>query len=269
MNDKKEKTVLITGASKGIGRATAEKLVKKGYRVIGTCREPERLKEEDKVQGVLYKRLDLSDEESIKRLLSEIPTVDVLINNAGSSLMGPLEELSQDTIKKLFQINLFGHSIVMQGVLPGMRMQKKGLIINVTSFASRTPVPFSAVYASAKAAMETLSFALNSETRQFGVFVTAVAPVFVKTNIYQEKSCSKESDYYPYYKKVSDMRDAGINNGDSPDIIAKKIVKIMELKKPKMFYAVGRNSRFLHLASRLLPKDVVMKNIRRKFGIDK
>ena len=261
------KTALVTGASKGIGKSIAQALVKSGYQVIGTCREPDDLKENEKIPGVIYKKMDLSDEDSIKTLISELPSIDVLINNAGSSLMAPVEEISQEVIQGMFQINLFGHISMIKGVLPGMRKQKKGLIINITSFASHTPVPFSAVYASAKSAMETLSMALNNETLQFGVRVVAVAPVFVSTNIYQQKICNVDSDYYPSFKTVSDLRDASIDDGVSPHLIADQVMKIIQTDNPKVFYAVGKNAGLLHLASKILPGGFLLKNIRKKFKI--
>lgn len=261
------KTALVTGASKGIGKSVAQALVKSGYQVIGTCRAPDDLKGNEKISGVIYKRMDLSDEDSIKQLIPELPNIDLLINNAGSSLMAPVEEISQEVIQSMFQINLFGHISMIQGVLPGMRKQRKGLIINITSFASHTPVPFSAVYASAKSAMDTLSMALNNETRQFGVRVVAVAPVFVSTNIHQQKICNTDSDYYPSFKTVSDTRDGNIDGGVSPDFIAGQVLKIIGTKNPKVFYAVGKNAGLLHLASRILPGDVLLKNIRKKFKI--
>lgn len=261
------KTALVTGASKGIGKSISQALVNDGYQVIGTCRSPEDLHENDKIQGVIYKRMDLSDEDSIRALIKELPDVNLLINNAGSSLMAPLEEISRDVIQEMFQINLFGHISVIQGVLPGMRRKGKGLILNITSFASHTPVPFSAVYASAKSAMETLSVAMNNETRQFGVRVVAVAPIFVSTKIYQQKSCDKESDYYPFFKKVSDLRDASIDDGVSPDSIAEQVMRIVKSKKPKAFYAVGKNAGLLHMAVKLLPEDTLLKSIRKKFKI--
>lgn len=265
MSDKKN--VLVTGASKGIGKSLSQLMIDKGYNVIGTCREPEKLKSENKVPGVIYKKLDISDDKSISKLAMSLPTLDILVNNAGSSQMGPVEEVSIDNIQELFRINLFGHISIIQSVLPGMRNKKSGLIINITSFAAHTPVPFSAVYASAKSAMETLSKALNNEVNQFGIKVIAVAPVFVNTKIYQQKVCAPSSEYYPYFKKVSDKRDGNINNGTSPDFIAEKIMKIADIKKPGLFYAVGKNAFVLNLFSKILPNTLVFKNIRKKFGI--
>lgn len=262
-----KKTALITGASRGIGKSISECMIKNGYYVIGTCRAPNELKENEKIPGVTYKRMDLSDESSIRELISELPTIDVLINNAGSSLMAPVEEISEEIVKEMFQINLFGHVSLIQGVLPGMRKQKSGLIINITSFAAHTPVPFSAVYASAKSAMETLSKALNNETGQFGVRVVAVAPVFVSTNIKQQKMCSRESDYYPFFKKVSDLRDASIDQGVSPDVIAQEVMKIIDSKNPNVFYAIGKNAGIMQMASKLLPDRIIYKSIRKKFKI--
>ena len=261
------KTVLITGASKGIGASLARIFYDKGFNVIGTCRNPEKLDNNNKIKGVKYLNLDLSNDCSIAQLINSIPAIDILINNAGSSCMSPVEETDIDIIKEVFQINFFGHISVIKGVLPKMRNKKDGLIINITSFAAHTPVPFSGVYASAKSAMETLSLALNSELNSFGIKVVSVAPVFVNTKIYQQKICDERSDYYESFKKVSDKRDSGISRGMSPESIAEKIFKIACKKKPGYFYAVGKNAVVLNTMAHILPKTTIVNTIKKKFKI--
>lgn len=264
---KNDTIALVTGASRGIGRATAAALVKEGYRVTGTCRNPDRLKPEERVAGVEYVPLDLMDEKSIDDLIKRLGRIDVLVNNAGASQMGPVEEVPADKMRQLFEFVFFGHVRLIQGVIPKMREQRHGFIINVTSLASHLPVPFSSVYASAKAAMEVLSKGLRNELTPFGIHVVTVAPSFFRTDIRQEKILEDDSPYAAALNTAKAIRDTRIENGADPAVAASKILKIIRKKDPAPFYATGPNAKLMAILTRLMPAGFVERSIRRQFGI--
>lgn len=258
---------LVTGASRGIGRETAAALVKAGYKVIGTCRSPEKLKPEEKIPGLTYIPMELTDEKSIDALLSLIEQVDVLVNNAGESQMGPVEEVPMDKIRRLYEMSFFGHVRLIKGIIPKMRRQGQGIIINVTSLASHLPIPYSSIYASAKAAMEVLANGLRNELAPFNIRVVTVAPSFIRTNIYQEKIIAASSDYAPWLNTAKAIRDARIAGGSDPSVVADKIMKILAKRNPKPFYAVGKSAGWMALIAKLMPSGFVEKSIRKQFKI--
>ncbi|ERJ11368.1 SDR family NAD(P)-dependent oxidoreductase [Haloplasma contractile] len=264
MEDRK-KVALVTGASRGIGKAIAKVLVKEGYSVIGTSRNPEGLK--NKIPGVNYVSLDLYDTESIDNLLKGINSIDVLINNAGESQMGPVEEVSMEKLRKLYDLLFFGQVMLIKGVLPVMRSQGEGTIINITSLASQTPVPFSSVYASCKAALETLTRGMRHEVYKYGVNLVTVAPSYIKTDIRQEKICSKKSSYIEDFTNVKNIRDARISNGTNPCNVAKKMMKIIKQKNPAPFYAVGKNAVLITFLHKMIPGKLSEKILRLIFKL--
>ena len=177
------KIVLITGGSSGIGKSIGNFLHEKGYTVYGTSRNPDNVK--DSVFPLV--KLDVRDAESIANAVQEVVTksggIDVLINNAGVGITGPLEEIPAEEIKNNFDTNVFGPIAVMKAVLPYMRKQKSGLIINVTSIAGYMGLPYRSVYSASKGALELITEALRMEVKNFGVHITNVAPGDFATNI--------------------------------------------------------------------------------------
>ena len=141
------KRALVTGASRGIGKAIAAALINEGFTVIGTSRNPDQLHEEDRIPGVSYIALDLSDEASITNVVATVGNIDVLINNAGSSQRGAIEEIPLTKVNEYLQTYFVGVVQLTRGLIPKMRKQNSGWIINITSMAGRTPVPFSSYYA--------------------------------------------------------------------------------------------------------------------------
>jgi short-subunit dehydrogenase len=264
-----KRCALVTGASRGIGRETALALARAGYKVIGTCRNPEKLKPEDRIDGVDYFPLELMDENSIDALMGKVDRVDVLVNNAGASQMGPVEEVSMDKVRQLYQLSFFGHIRLIQGIIPKMRNRRQGIILNVTSLASHLPVPFSSIYASAKSAMEVMANGLRNELAPFGIKVVTVAPSFVKTDIYQEKILRKDSVYASALNTAKAIRDARIENGSDPSVVAAQIMRIICRKNPKPFYAAGQGAVLMALISKLMPAGFVENNIRKQFKIAK
>lgn len=252
-----EKTVLITGASSGIGKAIAEFLQYKGYDVYGTSRNPEKYPD-SKVKLI---PLDVTDTDSIQKaiqyILEETNRIDVLINNAGAGITGALEEIPTTEIKRNFETNLFGPIEVMKAVLPQMRKQKSGLIINITSIAGYMGLPYRSVYSASKGALELITESLRMEVKEFGIEVTNIAPGDFATNIAQGRYHTpviKGSDYEKSYGKNLELMNNHVDSGSNPIQMAEAVYKIINTRKPKIHYKVGAFlQKFSIVLKRILP----------------
>jgi short-subunit dehydrogenase len=260
----KEK-VLITGASRGIGRAIAETLVKNGYEVIGTSRFPDKLN--DKLPEVKYLPLDLTDPQSIDKLVKSIGDIDILINNAGVSQIGPVEEVPMENVRRLFELNLFGVIHLTKAVLPSMRKRNKGFIINISSMAGKTSVPFSSIYAATKHGLDGFTKALRIEMKPFGIKATTLFPAYIKTTIPQEKAYKDDSAYIGALEKVRKVREHHIANAPGPEIIAEKVLKILKSDNPKVGYAVGGEAPLNAFLIKVLPSGLVEHFVMKKFKL--
>ncbi len=259
------KTVLITGASRGIGRAMAEKLLAAGYTVYGTSRDPKNMDPQDKIPGVNYLALELGDPKSIDVLIRTLKDVDILINNAGVSQIGPVEEVPMDKVRELFELNLLGVIRLIQGFLPGMRERKKGFIINVSSMAGKFAVPYSAIYAATKHGLEGLTWGLKNEVKEFGIEVCTLAPAYIKTSIPQLKMYKDNSPYIDNLTRVKTHRDANIEHGPRPEVVGEKVLKILNARKVKPSYPVGGSAPLNSFLRKALPDNFLIKMIRSSF----
>lgn len=251
------KVVLITGASSGIGKAIASFLHQKGYIVYGTSRNPEKFKD------LPYKMLalDVLDVVSIKNAVKIIilkeGSLDVLINNAGKGITGSIEDTPTEEMKANFNTNFFGPIEVMKAVLPQMRAQQKGKIINVTSIAGYMGLPFRGVYSASKGALELITEATNMEVKQFGVQVVNVAPGDFATNIASGRYHTPVFENSPYKEKYTEnlaLMDGHVNAGMDPLVMAKEIHKIIKTNSPKIHYKIGGfMERFSVVLKRILP----------------
>ena len=239
----KKKVVLITGGSSGIGKAIALFLVNKGFTVYGTTRS---LKKHPDFKGFQLLELDVRDTTTIKQAVSAIiekeGRLDVLINNAGVGITGPLEETPSKEIQNTFDINVKGPLEVIQAVLPQMRKQEDGLIINITSIAGYMGLPFRGIYSASKSALGIITEALRLETKQFGVHITNLAPGDFATNIAAGRYHApllENSAYKETYGQALKQIDEGVNDGEDPILVAKKVLKIISTKSPKVHYKVG------------------------------
>ena len=180
MSEQKQ-TALVTGASSGIGRATALKLAEKGFAVIAAARRKERLVEmADQAEGITPVQVDLSRPEDTEKFcdyLSQLPTpVSVLINNAGYSVRGALEDVSIEAAKRLFEVNIFALVRITQACLPPMRGQRKGIIVNLSSIVGKFAFPGSGIYAASKHALEAITDAMRLELAPMGIKVVTIRP---------------------------------------------------------------------------------------------
>lgn len=259
---------IVTGASSGIGKATASALASAGYRVFGTSRRAM-----VRSDGLKMLACDVTDEASVHALvetvLSEAGRIDLLVNNAGMGLLGGAEESSIAQAQALFDVNLFGVLRMTNAVLPAMRRQRAGRIVNVSSILGLIPSPFSALYASTKHALEGYSESLDHELRGFGIRVTLVEPGFTQTAFEQNTMAPDRA--IPVYDSVRlnmevQMRN-GVGSGDDPEVVARTIVEAATAVAPKRRYAAGRMAKQVRLLRRLVPEAAFDKSLRKQFGL--
>lgn len=258
------KVIFITGASSGIGKAIGEYLTDKNYRVFGTSRNPQRIKD-SKFPLV---KMDVNDTNSIQAAISEVilktERIDVLINNAGVGITGPIEETPATEIQNAFSTNLFGPINVIKAVLPQMRKQQAGHILNITSIAGYMGLPYRGIYSATKAALEITIEAMRMETLQFGIQMTNVAPGDFATNIAAGRYHApvlEDSPYKKAYGNTLKLMDKHVEGGEDPLKMAKVVHQIIETKNPKIHYKVGATmQKFSIVLKRILP-DKVYENL--------
>ncbi|WP_456378225.1 SDR family oxidoreductase [Lutibacter sp.] len=236
------KVVLITGGSSGIGKSVGEFLTQKGFIVYGTSRNASKIKK----HPFKLVSLDVNNKETIIKAVEEVISnegnLDILINNAGMGITGPIEETPTNEMRKVFDTNFFGAIDVMKAVLPQMRKQKNGLIINVTSIAGYMGLPFRGIYSATKGALEIVTEAIRMEVKTFGIIVTNVAPGDFATNIASGRYHTPVFENSPYketYQSNLDLMDAHVDSGANPIEMAKAIYKIINTTNPKVHYKVG------------------------------
>jgi short-subunit dehydrogenase len=263
------KTAIVTGASSGIGQAVATALVDRGYRVIGTSRNSSTVS--DPARGVEYRDLDLTDRESIRSFVDALDgvEVDVLINNAGESQCGPLEELPVDAVQRLFQLNVFGAVELTQLLLPGMRQRRRGKIINVGSMLASFPLAYRSSYVATKAAIKGFATAARYELLPFGIDITTVEPGSIATGLSgrRTKYIGSRSPYAQRFSSAISVLDAREAQGISASKVARTVVKAVEDKKTLPLYAVGSNAPVVFLARRLMPRTVIESVMAKAYGI--
>ncbi len=257
------KVVLITGGSSGIGKSIGEFLHQKGFVVYGTSRNPE------KVLNSVFPlvALDVRNSDSIKtavnRIIETSGRLDIVINNAGVGITGPLEEIPTEEIRNNFETNFFGPIEVMKAALPQMRKQKSGLIINITSIAGYMGLPYRSVYSASKGALELITEALRMEVKAFGVEITNVAPGDFATNIAAGRYHApviKDSAYEKVYGEVLATMNDHVDAGSNPNEMAEAVYKIIQTKKPNVHYKVGAfMQKFSIVLKRALPDKVYEK----------
>ncbi len=263
------KVVVITGVSSGIGRAAAEKFARLGCRVFGTVRNTAKAQA---IPGVTLIEMDIRDEASIERgiqtIIDEAKRIDVLVNNAGVTLLGATEETSVAEAQTLFDTNLFGTMRTIKTVLPHMRVQRSGRIVNVSSVVGFLCSPYMALYSASKYAVEGLSESLDHEVRQFGIRVALVEPSFTKTNLdlNAPQTASRIADYSKELAIVSQAIQTNIQKAPEPDGVATTIVNAA-LGAWKMRHTPKGEASLLAKLRRFMPAGPVEKGLRKTFGL--
>src|SRR5262245_9087148 len=263
------RVVLITGASSGIGRATAELLAARGYRVFGGVRDAATTRP---LAGVELVPLDVRNEPSVKACVDEVHNragrIDVLINNAGVNLVGAVEETSISQAQALFDTNVFGVLRMIQAVLPGMRRQGSGLIVNLSSILGFVPGPFMGVYTSTKHAIEGLSESLDHEVRTFGIRVVLIEPHYTRTHL--DASAAQAEGridaYAPQRQKTAAVITRNTNTAPEPELVAEEVLRAIE-GPYRMRRPVGQ-AVLLSWLRRLLPVRLFEPSLRKAFALD-
>jgi short-subunit dehydrogenase len=256
---------IVTGASSGIGLATAITLQRAGYRVFGTSRKATG----ENVHGITMLPCDVTEDVSVQKMVDEVLAhagrIDLLVNNAGISLVAAAEESSITQAQSLFNVNVFGVMRVTNAVLPTMRQQGMGRIINISSILGLLPAPFHSLYSSTKHAVEGYSESLDHELRTFGIRSILVEPAFTQTSIDQNpmKADQPISVYDEMRANMEALLQKGINAGDTPEIVANVVLQAATKDAPKLRYTAGKSARFLRFIRRFFPESFVDKSIRK------
>lgn len=257
------KTALVTGASSGIGEETARTLHQLGYTVYAAARRTDRLQKLAN-GGIHALAMDVTDDKSmtsgIDSIIAETGRIDVLVNNAGYGSYGAIEDVPLDEARRQFEVNLFGLGRLTQLVLPHMRAQKFGTIINISSMGGRLTTPLGGWYHATKYAVEALSDALRMETAPFGINVVVIEPGGIRTEwsgiaADHLEETAEGSAYASQIKAVANsMRSESTNNRQSPpSVIADTVEKIVTARKPRTRYVVGFAAKPLVTLRRILP----------------
>ena len=263
------KVVLITGVSSGIGRAAATKFAEQGCRVFGTVRNPVKAQA---IPGVTLIEMDIRDDASIERgiqtIIAQAKRIDVLVNSAGVTLLGAAEETSITEAQTLFDTNLFGILRTTKAVLPHMRAQRSGRIVNVSSVVGFLCSPYMSLYSASKYAVEGLSESLDHEVRQFGIRVALVEPSFTKTNLdlNAPQTAARIPDYSKELAIVTKAIQNNVHKAPAPEGVAATMVNAA-LGPWKMRHTPKGEASLLYKLRRFMPAAPVEKGLRKTFGL--
>jgi short-subunit dehydrogenase len=269
MNTKAKKTAIVTGASSGIGKATASALARAGFTVYGTSRH-------EGAAGptqVTMLTCDVTDDPSVRRLVADVLArtgrIDLLVNNAGFGLFGGAEESSVEQAKSLFEVNFFGLVRMTNAVLPSMRKNGSGHIINISSVLGFIPGPYSAYYSATKHAVEGFSESLDHETRAFGVRVTLIEPAFTKSAFDQAalKPDAMLKEYDAARTRVDKLVQQAMTIGDPPEVVAETVAAAATTARPKRRYPAGKAAKQVSFARRFVPVEMFDRSLRKQFGL--
>lgn len=267
----KSKIAIVTGASSGIGEATAELLANSGYKVYGTSRKGAQAAQ----RSYQMIALDVNSEESIEAALKEVikieGRIDLVVNNAGFGVApGGAEESSIEQAKMIFDTNFFGIVRMTRAVVPYMRKQGEGRIINIGSILGLIPAPYMATYAATKHAVEGFSESLDHELRTRGIRVSVVEPGYTDTQFEAntQEVDAKLDEYTVARKALAKLMKIAVAGGDDPKVVANVVLKAANAKHPKLRYAAGKLACRLSFLRRFAPAALVDIGIRKEMKLD-
>jgi NAD(P)-dependent dehydrogenase (short-subunit alcohol dehydrogenase family) len=268
--DKEKRVVLVTGASSGIGLACATFLAGRGYRVYGTSRRAGT----SQAGGVAMLVADVTDDRSVEQAVAAVLAregrLDIVVNNAGMGIAGPVENTSIEEAKRQLEVNFFGAFRVCRAVLPALRSQRSGYIVNIGSIGGLIAIPYQAMYSASKFALEGLSESLRMEVRPFGVKVVLIEPGDHKTAITENRTAmTGGTDAYSQSFQAALARTAhDEQNGPGPEQVARLLYRIVNTRNPRLRYPIGpATQRAAVWLKRLLPYSVTEYSIRSYFGL--
>ncbi|MBX7174864.1 MAG: SDR family oxidoreductase [Pyrinomonadaceae bacterium] len=271
------KTIVITGASSGIGKATAKYFAENGWNVVATMRKPENEKELGKLENVKLYALDVTDKAQVESAIAQIKNdfgqIDVLLNNAGYGLIGPIELADEEQIYKQFETNVFGCLRTIKAVLPTMKEQKKGLILNVTSIGGVITMPLASLYHGTKFAMEGISQSINYELNPLNIRVATIAPGGVSTDFSgrsMDFTVSADKSVAGYEKIVEAMNNflnRGEERASTSEDIAKAIFEAANSETPKVRYILGSDAAQYYGMHRQMEIEEVQNVTKQFFGL--
>lgn len=261
---------LVIGASSGVGKACAAFLLEYGYKVYGTSRKvnfPDLGLVHD---GIIMLPLEVTNDYSIQKVVDYIiemeGEINLLINCPGYGLSGAVEDISLNEVRNIFETNLFGIMMVCKNVLPHMRKNKKGLIVNISSVAGIISIPYQSMYSATKYALEAVSEAMRIEVRPFGVNVALIEPGDMNTNFKRisAKGAEENSDYKLRYEKAVNEMIKSEKNGPEAEVVIKELKKILRKKNPSLRNIVGMKYKLTGILRKLLPDrllELIISNI--------
>jgi NAD(P)-dependent dehydrogenase (short-subunit alcohol dehydrogenase family) len=272
-----KKTIVITGASSGIGKATAKYFHDKGWNVVATMRKPADEKDLKESSSLKLVALDVEKPESIKNAMAEsikaFNKIDVWLNNAGYGAFGPLETGTREQIQRQFDVNFFGLIECIKAITPHLRENKSGTIINVTSIGGLMTIPTFSVYNASKFALEGLSEGLWYELQPFGIRVKVVEPGGVKTDFSGRSMDQWDTSGFPQYKPLMDVMHSRFTNPDytknfsEPELVAGVIYEAATDGKNTLRYLAGKDAKLFWGMRRWMGYQFQMKQLKKYFGI--
>lgn len=265
MNEKRSPVAIVTGATAGIGLATANLLKKEGYAVYGTSRRPE----SNSQNGIAMLACDESVSSVIEEVLRRSGRIDLLVNNAGFGLIAGAEESSIEQAKSVFDVNVFGVMRMTNHVLPIMRHQGNGRVINISSVVGFLPAPYYAIYGATKHAIDGYSQALDHEVRGFGIRVISIEPAFTRTSFENNLVAPDQplAIYDSARKAMIDTSRQQVEKGDEPEVVAEVVLKAAKAAKPRLRYPAGPTARQLAFMRRIVPEGIFNSILRKQFKL--
>jgi NAD(P)-dependent dehydrogenase (short-subunit alcohol dehydrogenase family) len=261
---------IVTGVSSGIGAAIARRLVESGYRVFGTVRSDRAAPPEGVEAVVLDVRDDASVAAGVAAVMARAGRIDALVNNAGGSIVGAIEETDIAQAQDLFDVNFFGAVRVTRHVLPVMRQQRRGRVVFISSVLGFLPAPYMGFYAASKHAVEGYCESLDHEVRGFGVRALLVEPGFMKTKIDTSapRAARRIGDYDAARDRVSAGIGASVEKGDDPSVVADVVLSALRDASPSLRYTAGKGTATLSTLRRFMPRSLFDRSLRKEFRVD-